>query len=134
MMARLMRDSVASWARHYRIDSFRFDLMGHQPRAAMEHLQQAVDAAAGRHVPLIGEGWNFGEIADGARFVQASQRALGGSGIATFSDRAVSYTHLDVYKRQTNCCWCARMMPAECSTPPRCRRPARSTILSLIHI
>jgi pullulanase/glycogen debranching enzyme len=88
MMARLMTDSVATWAREYRIDSFRFDLMGHQPRAAMEALQKAVDAAAGRHVELLGEGWNFGEVQDGARFVQASQLALGGSGIATFSDRA----------------------------------------------
>ncbi len=88
MMARLMRDSVAMWARDYRIDSFRFDLMGHQPRAAMEAVQRVADAAAGRRVPLIGEGWNFGEIADGARFLQAAQGALNGSGIATFSDRA----------------------------------------------
>jgi pullulanase len=88
MMAKLMIESAALWAKHYRIDSFRFDLMGHQPRAAMERLQQAVDIAAGRHIDLIGEGWNFGEIADGARFVQASQLSLNDSGIATFSDRA----------------------------------------------
>ncbi len=88
MMAKLMRDSVAMWARDYRIDSFRFDLMGHQPRAAMEGVQRAADAAAGRHVSLIGEGWNFGEIANGKRFLQAAQGALNGSGIATFSDRA----------------------------------------------
>ncbi|MGN6151320.1 MAG: DUF3372 domain-containing protein, partial [Lysobacteraceae bacterium] len=88
MMAKLMIDTAARWVRDYRIDSFRFDLMGHQPRAAMERLQHAVDAAAGRHVPLIGEGWNFGEVADGARFVQASQRSLAGSGIGSFSDRA----------------------------------------------
>ncbi len=88
MMAKLMIESAALWAKHYRIDSFRFDLMGHQPRAAMERLQHAVDTAAGRHIDLIGEGWNFGEIADGARFVQASQRSLNDSGIATFTDRA----------------------------------------------
>ena len=88
MMARLMIDSAVTWARDYRIDSFRFDLMGHQPRVAMEALQVAVDRAAGRRIDLIGEGWNFGEVADGARFVQASQRSLAGSGIATFSDRA----------------------------------------------
>ncbi len=88
MMARLMIDSAELWVRHYRIDSFRFDLMGHQPRAAMEALQRRVDAAAGRRVQLIGEGWNFGEVADGARFVQASQLSLAGSGIGTFSDRA----------------------------------------------
>jgi pullulanase/glycogen debranching enzyme len=88
MMAKLMIDSAVVWARDYRIDSFRFDLMGHQPRRAMEDLQRAVDGAAGRRVQLIGEGWNFGEVADGARFVQASQRSLYGAGIGTFSDRA----------------------------------------------
>ena len=88
MMAKLMIDSAELWVKQYRIDSFRFDLMGHQPRAAMERLQQRVDAAAGRRVQLIGEGWNFGEIANGARFVQASQLSLQNSGIASFSDRA----------------------------------------------
>jgi pullulanase-type alpha-1,6-glucosidase len=62
--------------------------MGHQPRDAMLRLQQAVDAATGRRIHLLGEGWNFGEVADGARFRQASQRELAGTGIATFSDRA----------------------------------------------
>jgi pullulanase/glycogen debranching enzyme len=88
MMARLMIDSVVTWARDYGIDSFRFDLMGHQPRDVMEEVQRQVDAASGRRVLLIGEGWNFGEVADGVRFVQASQLSLNGSGIATFSDRA----------------------------------------------
>ena len=88
MMAKLMIDSAVTWVKHYRIDSFRFDLMGHQPRAAMLRLQQAVNAAAGRHIELLGEGWNFGEVADGARFVQAAQKQLQNTGIATFSDRA----------------------------------------------
>jgi len=88
MMGKLMIESVVTWATQYRIDSFRFDLMGHQPRDVMERLQVAVDRATGRRIHLIGEGWNFGEVADGRRFVQASQLALGGSGIATFSDRA----------------------------------------------
>jgi pullulanase/glycogen debranching enzyme len=88
MMAKLMIDSAVVWARDYRIDSFRFDLMGHQPRDAMLRLQRVVNAAAGRHIHLIGEGWNFGEVKDGRRFVQASQNSLNGTGIATFSDRA----------------------------------------------
>jgi hypothetical protein len=76
MMAKLMIESAAAWARHYRLDSFRFDLMGHQPRAAMERLQAAWTrgrpprAAARRGV-------DFGEVAGGARFVQASQRRSG---------------------------------------------------------
>ncbi|MBZ2209210.1 alpha-1,6-glucosidase domain-containing protein [Massilia soli] len=88
MMGKLMVDSAELWTREYKIDSFRFDLMGHQPRSVMEQLQKRVDKAAGRHVQLIGEGWNFGEVADGARFVQASQLSLNGSGIGTFSDRS----------------------------------------------
>jgi pullulanase len=88
MMAKLMIDSTVVWARHYRVDSFRFDLMGHQPREAMERLQRAVNAATGRRIDLIGEGWNFGEVKDSARFVQAAQGRLDGSGIASFSDRA----------------------------------------------
>ncbi|MTV40048.1 alpha-1,6-glucosidase domain-containing protein [Duganella radicis] len=84
MMGKLMVDSVALWTKQYKIDSFRFDLMGHQPRAAMEQIQ----ARVGKQINLIGEGWNFGEVADGARFVQASQLSLNGTGIGTFSDRA----------------------------------------------
>lgn len=88
MMGKLMIDSVKTWAVEYGIDSFRFDLMGHQPRAVMERLRAEVNAATGRNVELLGEGWNFGEVANGARFVQASQLSLNGSGIGTFSDRA----------------------------------------------
>lgn len=88
MMAKLMIESAVVWARDHRIDSFRFDLMGHQPRDVMERLQTAVNRAAGRPVQLIGESWNFGEVADGKRFVQASQRSLNGTGIANFSNRA----------------------------------------------
>ena len=87
MMAKLMIESAVVWARDYRIDSFRFDLMGHQPKAAMIDLQRAVDAATGRRIHLLGEGWNFGEVQDGARFPQAAQGVLNGTGIATFSDR-----------------------------------------------
>ncbi len=87
MMGKLMIDSTVLWATHYKIDSFRFDLMAHQPRAVMQTLQSRLNQAAGRAVNLIGEGWNFGEVADGARFVQASQLSLNGAGIATFSDR-----------------------------------------------
>ena len=88
MMGKLMMDSVVVWARDYGIDSFRFDLMGHQPRAVMEQLQQTVNAATGRHIHLLGEGWNFGEVENGKRFVQAAQGALNGSGIGSFNDRA----------------------------------------------
>ena len=88
MMAKLMIDTAVSWVRDYRIDSFRFDLMGHQPKASMLALQKAVDKAAGKPIFLLGEGWNFGEVANNKRFLQAAQLSLAGSGIASFSDRA----------------------------------------------
>ncbi|MET3117012.1 pullulanase [Undibacterium sp. GrIS 1.8] len=88
MMGKLMVDTVVQWANAYKIDSFRFDLMAHQPRAVMEQLKAKLLASVGHDVQLIGEGWNFGEVANGARFIQASQLSLNGSGIATFSDRA----------------------------------------------
>jgi pullulanase-type alpha-1,6-glucosidase len=94
MMGKLLIDSVLTWARRYKVDGFRFDLMGHQPKALMVELRRALDALSlrrdgvdGRRVFLYGEGWNFGEVADNARFVQASQLNLAGTGIATFSDR-----------------------------------------------
>ena len=88
MMGKLMLDSLQLWARHYRIDSFRFDLMGHQPRALMEKAQALLKREHGREIQFIGEGWNYAEVENGKRFVQASQLSLNGSGIGTFSDRA----------------------------------------------
>lgn len=87
MMGKLLIDSVVLWAREYKMASFRFDLMGHQPRDVMVRLQQRLRRELGRDVQLIGEGWNFGEVKDGERFVQASQLSLNGTGIGTFSDR-----------------------------------------------
>ncbi len=95
MMGRLVVDSVVTWARAYKVDGFRFDLMGHHPKAnilavrkALDALTVAKDGVDGKAVILYGEGWNFGEAADDARFVQATQKNMAGTGIATFSDRA----------------------------------------------
>ncbi|MEJ8634590.1 pullulanase-type alpha-1,6-glucosidase [Streptomyces sp. MS2.AVA.5] len=95
MMGKLVVDSVVTWAKEYKVDGFRFDLMGHHPKAnilavrkALDALTPARDGVDGRKIVLYGEGWNFGEIADDARFVQATQKNMAGTGIATFSDRA----------------------------------------------
>ena len=94
MMEKLMVDSVVTWARHYKVDGFRFDLMGHHSKANMLAVRRALNALTlrrdgvdGRRIFVYGEGWNFGEVANNARFVQASQLNLAGTGIATFSDR-----------------------------------------------
>lgn len=95
MMDKLIVDSVVTWARQYKIDGFRFDLMGHHPKANILAVRKALDALTvekdgvdGKSVILYGEGWNFGEVAGDARFTQATQANMAGTGIATFSDRA----------------------------------------------
>lgn len=86
MMAKLMTDSLVTWARDYKIDGFRFDLMGHQPKAAMLKAREAV-RKVDSDTYFYGEGWNFGEVANNKQFVQASQLELGGSEIGTYTDR-----------------------------------------------
>ena len=44
MMEKLMNDSLIVWAKEYKIDGFRFDLMGHQPKDAMLRAREAVEA------------------------------------------------------------------------------------------
>ena len=97
---RLMVDSVVRWVRWYRVDGFRFDLMGHHPRAVMERVRAALDELTmetdgvdGRSVYLYGEGWNFGEVAGNALFVQATQGQLDGTGIGAFNDRLRDAVH-----------------------------------------
>lgn len=86
MMEKLMNDSLVVWARDYKIDGFRFDLMGHQPKDAMLRAREAVQAVD-PDTYFYGEGWNFGEVANNAQFVQASQAELAGTEIGTFTDR-----------------------------------------------
>jgi pullulanase/glycogen debranching enzyme len=93
MMGKLMIDSVASWATRYKIDSFRFDIMGFAPLAVLTQLQATVNQAAGRDIYLYGEGWNFGAAANDARFVQARQANLYGTGIGSFNDRMRDTIH-----------------------------------------
>ncbi len=94
MMEKLMIDSVLTWAKHYKVDGFRFDLMGHHSKENILKLRQRLDQLSlrrdgidGRGIYVYGEGWNFGEVANNARFEQATQPNMGGTGIGTFSDR-----------------------------------------------
>jgi pullulanase-type alpha-1,6-glucosidase len=94
MMAKLMVDSLLIWAREYKVDGFRFDLMGHHMlanmqavRAALDGLTLAKDGVEGQAIYLYGEGWDFGEVANNARGLNAAQRNIGGSGIGAFNDR-----------------------------------------------
>lgn len=94
MMEKLLVDSVALWATAYKVDGFRFDLMGHHMRSNMVHLRETLDALTpqkdgvdGRAIYVYGEGWEFGEVANNARGVTAIQPNIGGTGIGAFNDR-----------------------------------------------
>ena len=94
MMEKLMVDSLVTWAKAYKVDGFRFDLMGHhmksnmlKVRAALDALTVAKDGVNGSAIYVYGEGWNFGEVAGNARGVNATQLNMPGTGIGTFSDR-----------------------------------------------
>ena len=94
MAQKMVVDSVVTWAKGYRVDGFRFDLMGHMStanmaaiRTALDGLTLAKDGVDGKSIYLYGEGWNFGEVANNALFRQATQGQLGGTGIGAFSDR-----------------------------------------------
>jgi pullulanase len=94
MMRRLMIDTVVMNAVHYKIDGFRFDLMGHHMlsdmiavREALDNLTLAADGVDGNSIYIYGEGWNFGEVEDNARGINATQVNAAGTGIGTFNDR-----------------------------------------------
>lgn len=94
MMRRLMVDTVVLNAVHYKVDGFRFDLMGHHMLDDMLAVRQALDALTleehgidGTQVYLYGEGWNFGEVQDNRRGINATQVNAAGTGIGTFNDR-----------------------------------------------
>ena len=95
MMEKLMLDSLRTWATAYKVDGFRFDLMGHHTRSNIESARDMLasltrkrDGVDGRSIYLYGEGWNFGEVANDARFEQATQANMGdGTGVGSFNDR-----------------------------------------------
>ncbi|MGF1723493.1 pullulanase-type alpha-1,6-glucosidase [Photobacterium nomapromontoriensis] len=86
MFEKMITDSLVVWSRDYKIDSYRFDLMGHHP---LDQIQRSLFAVqkVDPGTYFYGEGWNFGEVANDALFVQATQPNLAGTGIGSFSDR-----------------------------------------------
>ena len=94
MMRKLMINSLITWATEYKVDGFRFDLMGHHMledmkavRAALDALTLEKDGVDGKSIYVYGEGWDFGEVANNARGKNASQLNIAGTGIGVFNDR-----------------------------------------------
>ncbi|WNG40568.1 pullulanase-type alpha-1,6-glucosidase [Archangium violaceum] len=94
MFEKLMLDSLVTWAKYYKVDGFRFDLMGHHMKANMVKVQERLraltlekDGVDGSRIYIYGEGWDFGEVVSNARGLNATQLNMPGTGIGTFSDR-----------------------------------------------
>ncbi len=100
MAEHLVMDSLLTWARHYRVDGFRFDLMEFHStgqmrriRAMLDELTVERDGVDGRSMYVYGEGWAYGSVADGSRFEPSVQGVLSGTGIGTFNDRLRDAVH-----------------------------------------
>lgn len=94
MMEKLMVDSVKMWAKEYKVDGFRFDLMGHHTkenirkvRAALDSLTYQKDGVDGKKVYIYGEGWKFGSLNDILPDRAMTQQNASGTGVGTFNDR-----------------------------------------------
>ncbi|WP_198586911.1 pullulanase-type alpha-1,6-glucosidase [Glycomyces xiaoerkulensis] len=86
MFGKFVVESTALWAEAYRVDGFRFDLMGHHPKDNILAVRAALDRID-PGILLYGEGWDFGEVAGDALFEQATQPNMAGTGVGTFNDR-----------------------------------------------
>ncbi|CAI0410883.1 unnamed protein product [Linum tenue] len=94
MVERLIVDDLVNWVVNYKVDGFRFDLMGHIMKRTMDKAKDALcsltmekDGINGSSIYLYGEGWDFGEVSQNGRGINASQFNISGSGIGSFNDR-----------------------------------------------
>jgi|GEM_PF-42047 len=86
MMGKFVVDSLVQLTEAYGFDGYRFDIMGHLPKDLMLEARAAVQSVDADNY-FYGEGWNFGEVADDARFEQATMLNMGGTEIGSFNDR-----------------------------------------------
>ena len=91
MFRKFMVDSVSYWASEYKLDGFRFDLMGLHDLETMQQIETAVHNINPKAL-IYGEGWTMGSTIDGS--AQANQTNINridhvegaAGGIAVFND------------------------------------------------
>ncbi len=99
MMSKLVVDTLVRWAKAYKVDGFRFDLMNLQTveniiavRDALHSLTLEKDGVDGEKIYIYGEGWDFGSAKEkGLRY--ANQYNAAGTGVGTFNDKIRDATH-----------------------------------------
>ncbi|KAK1396520.1 Limit dextrinase [Heracleum sosnowskyi] len=94
MVERLIIDDLLCWAVDYKVDGFRFDLMGHimkhtmvKAKNMLQGLSRIKHGVEGAKIYIYGEGWDFGEVAKNGRGTNASQFNISNTGIGSFNDR-----------------------------------------------
>ncbi len=94
MMEKLMIDAVTFWAKAYKVDGFRFDLMSFHTRENMLNVKSSLlkltipnDGVDGSNLYLYGEGWIFGSLVEKNSKIAFSQENAYGAGIGFFNDR-----------------------------------------------
>lgn len=94
MMEKLIIDSVIYWAKTYKLDGFRFDLMSFHSKQTMSLVRDSLrsltvekDGVDGSKLLLYGEGWEFGSLYD--RHADQAATAVNSYGldIGFFNDR-----------------------------------------------
>lgn len=84
MVRKFIVDSVKYWASEYKLDGFRFDLMGILDVTTMQQVRTALNAVDPT-ILVIGEGWNMGGLPESDRASQVNIGSL--NGISAFNDQ-----------------------------------------------
>lgn len=84
MVRKFIVDSVKYWASEYKLDGFRFDLMGILDVTTMQQVRSAL-TAIDPTILVIGEGWNMGGLPESERAAQINIDKL--DGISVFNDQ-----------------------------------------------
>ena len=100
MMERLIVDDLVHWARTYKIDGFRFDLMGHlmlrtilRARRELDALTLERDGVDGRGIYMYGEGVGLRGGGAEPRRGEREPAEPGGTGIGSFNDTPQGGNH-----------------------------------------
>lgn len=85
MARKFIVDSVKHWTKEYKIDGFRFDLMGLIDAETMNKIREEIDKIDS-NIIIIGEGWNMPSILeDESKAIQTNAHKL--KDIAFFNDK-----------------------------------------------
>lgn len=82
MVSKFIQDSVQYWATEYKMDGFRFDLMGLIDVTTMNAIRTELNNIDPTII-MLGEGWNMGTLPEQTRATQQNSAKI--PGIATFN-------------------------------------------------